>query len=305
MPPKSIKSSPLVAVGTLVLIVAAMYWARQILIPVALALLLTFLISPVDSALQRFGLGRIFSVGLLAALTFVLIGVIGWVTSLQVKEFAHNLPGYQGNIKKRIESLQVVQGTTLDQVRLEFEQLIGTVTTNATETEPMRQPVLVTVQGGRFSSGMWQLSAMVRPVLESLFHVLLIAMLVVFMLLERDELRNRAIHLLGYGHLSLTTQALDEAGHRVSRYLFAQFIVNAALGVVIGLGLFLLGVPYALLWGFLIEMSNQNPDHLDCGDFSVRRQPCHHRDLVATAVRAGTVCRARAGRGAGHRADAV
>jgi hypothetical protein len=99
---------------------------------------------------------------------------------------------------------------------------------------------------------MWQLSPMVRPLLESLFYILLVAMLVMFMLLERDELRNRAIRLLGYGRLSLTTQALDEAGQRVSRYLFTQFIVNACLGVVIGLGLFLLGVPYALLWGFLI-----------------------------------------------------
>jgi hypothetical protein len=99
---------------------------------------------------------------------------------------------------------------------------------------------------------MWQLSPMVRPLLESLFYILLVAILVIFMLLERDELRNRAIRLLGYGRLSLTTQALDEAGQRVSRYLFAQFIVNVCLGVTIGLGLFLLGVPYALLWGFLI-----------------------------------------------------
>src|SRR6185503_18333184 len=112
--------------------------------------------------------------------------------------------------------------------------------------------VLVTVQAGKFASGMWQLSPVVRPVLESLFYVLMVAILVIFMLLERDELRNRAIRLLGYGQLSLTTQALDEAGERVSRYIFTQFIVNACLGVAIGLGLFLLGVPYALLWGFLV-----------------------------------------------------
>ncbi|MGA2139299.1 MAG: AI-2E family transporter [Verrucomicrobiia bacterium] len=252
MPPKSPKSSPLIIAGTLVLIVASMYWARPVLMPVALAILLTFLLSPVDSALRRLGLGRIISVALLGALTFALIVAIGWAVSLQVKEFAHNLPGYHGNIKRRIEDLQVGQGTTLDKIRIEFEQLIGDVTTNAPSAEQARQAVLVTVQGGRFSSGMWQLSPIVRPLLESLFYILLVAMLVVFMLLERDELRNRAIRLLGYGRLSLTTQALDEAGQRVSRYLFAQFIVNACLGVAIGLGLFLLGVPYALLWGFLI-----------------------------------------------------
>ena len=252
MPPKSLKSSPLVVLGALVLIVAALYWARAILIPVSLAILLTFLLSPVDSALQRLGLGRIVSVALLAALTFALIGVIGWAISVQVKEFAHHLPGYQGNIKKRIEALQVGQGTTLDQVRLEFEQLFSEVPTTAPLAEHLSKPLLVTVQGGRFSSGLWQFSGMVVSLLESLFHILLVAILVIFMLLERDELRNRAIRLLGYGRLNLTSQALDEAGQRVSRYLFVQFIVNACLGVAIGTGLFLLGVPYALLWGFLI-----------------------------------------------------
>jgi len=234
------------------LIVASMYWARPVLIPVALAMLLTFLLSPADSALRRVGLGRGGSVALLTVMTFSLIGGIGWVTSLQVREFAHNLPSYQGNLKKRIEDLQVGEGTTLDKIRLEFEQVIGNVTTNAPSAEQAHQPILVTVQGGRFSSGMWQFSPIVRPLLESLFHILLVAILVIFMLLERHELRNRAIRLLGYGRLSLTTQALDEAGQRVSRYLFAQFVVNTCLGVTIGLGLFLLGVPYALLWGFLI-----------------------------------------------------
>ena len=252
MPPKSLKLSPLVVSGALVLIVASMYWARPVLIPVALAMLLTFLLTPVDSALQRLGLGQVVSVALLAMITFSLIGVIGWAISVQIKEIANNLPSYQGNIKKRIEDLQVGQGTTLDKIRIEFEQLIGDATTNAPSAEQARQPVPVTVQGGRFSSGMWQFSPVVRPLLESLFYILLVATLVIFMLLERDELRNRAIRLLGYGRLSLATQALDEAGQRVSRYLFAQFIVNACLGVVIGLGLFLLGVPYALLWGFLI-----------------------------------------------------
>ena len=121
--------------------------------------------------------------------------------------------------------------------------------TNAPPAEQVSKPVLVTVQGGIFSSGVWQL---VLPLLESVFHILLVVMLVIFMLLERYELRNRVIRLLGYGRLSLTTTALDEAGHRVSRYLLTQAIINAGMGLVIGLGLFLLGVPYALLWGALI-----------------------------------------------------
>lgn len=251
MPTKSLKLSPLIVVGTLVLIVAALYWARPVLMPVALAMLLTFLLSPVDSALQRLGLGRVFSVVVLAVLMFSLIGVIGWGISVQLKEFANDLPGYQGNIKKRVEDLQVGKDTPLDKVRIEFEQLIGDTNTNTPAVAQVSKPVVVTVQEGRFSSGLWQL---VLPLLESVFHILLVGMLVVFMLLERDELRNRVIRLLGYGRLSLTTTALDEAGHRVSRYLLAQSIINAGMGFLIGLGLFLLGVPYALLWGFLIAI---------------------------------------------------
>jgi len=246
---KSLKLSPLVMVGTLVLIVASLYWARAVLMPVALSLLLTFLLSPIDSVLQRLGLGRVVSVTFLAVLTFSVIGVIGWVISVEVKEFANDLPGYQGNIKKRVEDLQVGEGTALDKIRATLEHLIGDVNPNAPPAEQVPKPVLVTVQGGLFSSGVWQ---WILPLLESVFHILLVVMLVIFMLLERYELRNRVIRLLGYGRLSLTTTALDEAGHRVSRYLLTQAIINGGMGVVIGLGLFLLGVPYALLWGALI-----------------------------------------------------
>ena len=241
--------SLLLVLGTLVLIVASMYWARAILIPVALAILLTFLLSPMDNALQRLGLRRVFSVVLLAVLTFSLIGGIGWAVTVQIKSLANDFPAYQANIKHRVEDLQVGKGTKLDKVLTAFEQLLGKEDANASPSEKALQPVRVTVQDGRFSPGAWQ--QLVLPLLADVLQILLVAMLVVFMLLERDELRNRVIRLLGYGRLSLTTTMLDEAGHRVSRYLFAQFIVNACLGVVIGLGLFLLGVPYALLWGFL------------------------------------------------------
>ena len=128
--------------------------------PVALAMLLTFLLSPCDRALQRLGLGRTVSVSLLAVLTFSLIGGIRWAASVQVKQFANNLPSYHENIKKRIEDLRVGQGTTLDKVRTEFDKVVGDVNTNTPASEQATKPVPVTVEGGRFSSGMWQLSLM-------------------------------------------------------------------------------------------------------------------------------------------------
>ncbi len=237
--------------GALVLGVASLYWASPVLIPVALSILLAFLLSPIDNALRRRGLGRGLSVALLAVLALVVVAAISWGTSIELKDFFHNLPGYQGNIKKRIADLQIGPGTALDKVRIEFAQLMREVTTNTAAPEAA-QPILVTVRGDRFTGGMWQFSPVVRPLLESVSYIMFVGMMAAFMLLERDELRNRAVRLLGYGRLSLTTQALDEAGQRVSRYLFAQFVVNVCLGVVIGLGLLLLGVPYALLWGFLV-----------------------------------------------------
>lgn len=246
--PRNISLLPVL--GTLVLIVASLYWARAVLMPVALAILLTFLLSPVDNALQRLGLGRVFSVMLLAALTLSLIGAIGWAVTVQIKGLANDLPGYQANIKERVEDLQIGKGTKLDNVRTAFKLLLGEEDVTASPSEIAIHPVRVTVQSGRPSLPAW--SHLVLPLLSELLQILLVVMLVIFMLLERDELRKRVIHLLGYGRLSLTNTALDEAGHRVSRYLFAQFIVNVCLGVTIGLGLFLLGVPYALLWGFLI-----------------------------------------------------
>ena len=252
MPTQSPKLSSLIAVGTLVLVVAAMYWARPVLMPVALAILLTVLLGPCDSALRRLGLSRLLSVAVLAVLALSLVGVIGWAIAAQMRDFAGNLPNYQGNIQKRIADLQVGKGTPLDKVRTEFKQLIGGMSANASSAEPSPLPVQVTVQGGMLSTGLRQLSPILRPLLGAVVQILLVTMLVMFMLLERDELRNRVIRLLGYGRLSLTTTALDEAGHRVSRYLIALAAVNAGMGLLVGLGLLLLGVPYALLCGVLV-----------------------------------------------------
>jgi hypothetical protein len=105
----------------------------------------------------------------------------------------------------------------LDKARIALEELLGDGDAHASPAEKALQPVRVTVQGGRFASGAWL--QLVLPLLADLLQIALIVILVMFMLLERDELRNRVIRLLGYGRLSLTTTALDEAGERVSRYL--------------------------------------------------------------------------------------
>ena len=96
-------------------------------------------------------------------------------------------------------------------------------------------------------SVLWQLPSLLEP----LASAGLVLVLVIFMLLKHSDLRNRLIRLAGYSHLTTTTKALDEAGQRISRYLLMQSIINGSFGVAVGLGLFLIGVPYAMLWGFL------------------------------------------------------
>jgi predicted PurR-regulated permease PerM len=161
---------PLEVVGALVLIVAALHWARAILIPVALATLLTILLSPVHRALQRLGLGRACSV-----LTFALISLTGWAITAQMRNLANNLPTYQINIKKRVEELPAGKGTTLDKVRTAFGQFLGKADANASPAEKAHQPIRVTVQGARFSAGAWPL---VQPLLAALPQILLVVMLV-------------------------------------------------------------------------------------------------------------------------------
>jgi predicted PurR-regulated permease PerM len=245
------KFSPLIVLGALVAMLACLYVAREIMVPIAFAVLLTFLLAPVDKAFQRLGLPRTVSVVVVALLSLSLITAITWGITGQVKEFADKLPTYKGNIKKRVEDLRWDgKGTSLTKARDTVEEVIGEVTTNTPSKKPAPQPVPVTVQN---NAGHPVLS-LIPPVLASLFNILLVIILSIFMLLERDELRLRLIRAIGEKQRNVANKAMDEAGDLVGRYLIAQLMVNLCVATTIGLSLFFLGVPYALLWAFLIAV---------------------------------------------------
>ena len=111
------------------------------------------------------------------------------------------------------------------------------------------KPRQVVVQAEE-STTFWPLPLATAPMLERLAGGGLVIVLVVFMLIQRENLRNRLIRLVGYGRLTITTKALEEAGQRISRYLLMQSIINASFGIAVGIALYLIGLPYALLWGF-------------------------------------------------------
>ena len=250
--PAVVRKPPLFyALASFVLVVACLYWGRVVLIPVALAILLTFLLNPVVSMLQRLGLGRTPPVILIVVLAFVILGGIGWAVTGQLATLANELPQYTSNLKHKIADLRGAgQGGIVEKLQRTVEELLDELqkTDSRRQDSPLapdsEKPVLVTVQA---PSVLWQLPTLLEP----LATAGLVLVLVIFMLLKHADLRNRLIALAGYGQMTLATKALDEAAQRISRYLLMQSLINGSFGIAVGLGLYLIGVPYAILWGFL------------------------------------------------------
>src|SRR5580765_7333841 len=231
--------------GIIALVVAGLYWLQAVFIPLALAVLLTFLLSPVVSTLHRRGLGRVPSVLLTVVLALSILGGIGWTLTRQVVTLADDLPRYSLNIRHRIADLRgASKGSSVEKVQKAVEDVVGEIQKAGTPSVTPQKPLAVVLE-----------SSSILVHLPNLLHALaaagVVTVLVIFMLLERRELRGRVILLIGYRRMTATTRALDEAGARISRYLLMQSIINGSFGVAVGLGLFLIGVPYAVTWGAL------------------------------------------------------
>jgi predicted PurR-regulated permease PerM len=182
-------------------------------------------------------------------LAFSVIGGVGYVLTIQVMNFANDLPLYKDNIRRKVVDLRgASKGGSLEKVQETVKEVTGEIRKDGTGRRPKEpQPVVIE----RDASGLANIPATVGPWVEPVATVLLVIVLVVFMLFERQELRNRIIRLIGYRRLTLTTKALDEASQRVSRYLLLQSLINLTFGLAVAGGLWLIGLPYALLWGLL------------------------------------------------------
>jgi len=245
--------------GTLILIIACLFWAKVVLIPIALAVLLTFLLNPIVSALHSRGLPRAPAVLVVVVLLFSVVGGIAWTVTRQLGMLAYELPRYQENLKNKISDLRELGKsgviarvlTTINEITDELQrdppppsEPQAGAKLEAAPNEESEKPVAVVVQT---PSVLWQLPS----VLESLATAGLVIVLVIFMLIRYADLRARILYLAGYHRLTIATKALDEAAHRISRYLLMQSIINGSFGMAVGLGLLLIGVPYAILWGLL------------------------------------------------------
>jgi predicted PurR-regulated permease PerM len=244
--PTPVRPVPLSQLLTsLALIIAALYWAHTVFIPVALALLLTFLVNPVVSVLQGRGLGRTPAVILVVILMFSLLGGIGWTITADLSSLAAELPRYGENIRHKIADLRGVgHSSVIKTIQAAAQKVMDDLQQTNKPAGETEKPVQVVVQG---PSVLWQLPLALGP----LATAGLVLILVIFMLLKQADLRDRLLALAGYGRLTLATKALDEAGQRISRYLLMQSIINGSFGCAVGLGLFLIGLPHAIVWGFL------------------------------------------------------
>lgn len=239
-----------VTIGALVL--AALYFGRQVLIPVALAAFLTFVLSPLVTRLQRAGLGRTISVLATVGLVLLLVLGVGAALAMQITQLAETLPDKKDTIVQKVlaaKSWFTGNGSS------RFGELVNDVSQTIAPDKP---GFAITVQH-KESSLASQLSGYVNPVAMLLVQLAFTFILCVFMLLHRQDLRSRVIRLIGSRKITTTTRAVDDASRRISRYLLNQALLNASYGSIVALGTFLLGLDYSLLWGVLAAFMRYVP----------------------------------------------
>ena len=240
----------LAGVAIVFFIATALYWAQAILIPVALAIYFSFILTPAVSYLQRRRIPRVIAVMLVLAGALLAFGATALVVGRQVVHLGRTLPNHEDKIMRKFESIRDWMNAN-EENRLAklgkdvYEILSGDPKKAVPDGEAAPQVVVEKPTWVARAQGV------MTPAAEVLGQGAFTLILLVFMLNRREDLRNRFIRLLGQGRLTTTTKAVDDMSRRVSRFLLVQFLLNASFGVVVTVGLLLLSVPYAPLWGFV------------------------------------------------------
>ena len=249
-------------------VVTILYVGRQLLIPLALAAMLTFLLGPLVGCIERW-IGRIAAVLIVVAMLFSVVSGAGWLLTRQLIDLAAKLPDYQTNIDNKLHAIRLPTGGAFGRFSHSVSELQkqspdsleppanatnpgpetkATAAARARNVPAAQQPMPVRIVESQ--SRLPQiLQTAATGMLGPLGTACLVFFLVIFMLLKREDLRGRMIRLIGQGRISATTRAMDDAGSRVARYLTMQLLVNVSFGLCIAIGLYFIGVPNAALWG--------------------------------------------------------
>jgi predicted PurR-regulated permease PerM len=230
---------------------AILYFARDILIPLAFALILAFLLTPAVTWLSRLGISRVPAVAITLLIVTAAVASTGWIIAAQLVEVANRLPSYRQNIRGKIEALQMPKTGPFGQAAHSLKDIgeeLARASTGGKQPADPDAPVAVRIVEPN-TNPVTAIGNLARPSLLPLASTAIVLIFAIFILLEKEDLRNRLLRLAGTGKLIAMTEALDEAAKRVSHYLLLQVLVNACFGVIVGVGMYFIGVPNAALWG--------------------------------------------------------
>jgi predicted PurR-regulated permease PerM len=244
-------------------VVMGLYFGRPIFVPLALAILIAFALSPLLRLLRKLLLGRVLSVLLSVLFAVVVILGLGTFIGSQAAKMAAQLPQYQSNLAKKIETVRgtATSNNFVRSMTAVFNNLGNTIAgpppapppEPGTSNRKSAAPVPVQIVKTR-TTPLEVIESVVGPLLAPLVTMTLVIVFVGFILLQKEDLRDRFIRLAGYQDMQRTTLALDEAADRLSEYLFSQTVINTCFGAIIGVGLWLIGIPNPGLWGLLSGM---------------------------------------------------
>ncbi len=241
------------------LIVATLYFGRDVFVPIALAILLSFVLAPLTRRLQDWHIPRAASVISVALLAFLVIFAVGGVIASQITQLASALPGYEANMRSKIQSIRGTAAThdTLDRAAdvlkdlgKELNKPKDAPPSSAIVPAPAAKPIPVEVRQPP-PTALESIASLISPLLHPLMTTGIVIIFVIFTLMQREDLRNRLIKLAGSHDLQKTTAALDDAARRLSRLFLSQLALNSGFGITIGLALWFIGIPSAALWGIL------------------------------------------------------
>ena len=256
------RGTALINMAVAALIILALYFGREIFVPVALSVLLSFVLAPFVIRLNSLRIPRTASVLIVVFFGFAIIFSLGGLMVSQATRLAAKLPGYQQTLSDKVESLRGLMGgsgtleqasTVLKELRTELQH--GETTgqsNNGLERQASDKAIPIPVEVRQPDPGaLTTLGRIIEPLLSPLTTTGIVVIFVTFILLQREDLRNRLVRLAGSGDIQRTTAALDDAGKRLSKLFLTQIIFNAAFGLAIGVGLEFIGVPSAPLWGLI------------------------------------------------------
>ena len=260
-----------ITLASYALVIGILWVGQTVIMPIMFAALLAFLLSPAVRRLMRWRVPKVLAITVVVLAVFAVVGALGWVMGTQMLHLAEELPAYERNILQKVAALKspatppALERTSamIKNLQREIQEHVPHPPSTSVDANGRKQPgepeaVRVRVEE-KAKNSFELLGSTVETVAGPLAQTGVILVLFVAMLVGREDLRDRFIKVVSAGRINLATQALDDAARRVMRYLLMQLVVNAIYGVPVGIGLFLIGVPNAPLWGLLATLLRYIP----------------------------------------------